>query len=196
VLDRLERGMPKDIPYVDTFKNDKGWFSTWGDYMIKNDSLSLQTNPDQTGTAVVLDGTRLWRDYSFRTEVESPRHTGALLWVRLKDNENNAACNFGNSFVHVEEILAGKRTVIKGERSDDIVIPGGKFTMEARVSDRTLGCYLNGKMIVESEFLDPALDEGGVGIKIWDDIVGFSSLIVHEVTVLPLNAATSTTDES
>lgn len=182
----LERGEPKNLPYRDVFARDEGWFPIWGDYLLADGRLRLKSAPDQTGNAVVLDGTAHWRDYYFKARVTSPPQTGVLLWVRMEDNKNHAACNFGNGFVHVEETLNQVRRVIRGERRPDLVIPAGEFTVAAQVSGRRVTCFLNGKKLVESTFLDPQLDRGGIGLKIWDPVPGKSELVVREVTVSPL----------
>ena len=184
----LERGYPKNLPYQDTFETDnRGWFSMWSEHTLENGALAMVTPPDQTGNAVALDGSGHWGDYEFQAMTISPRRTGVLLWARFRDKDNNAACNFGNGFVHVEETVDGERRVIKGERSSSFLIPEGPFSVSIRVEGRTLTCSMNDEALVKSEFLEPRLREGGIGIKIWDAEPGKSELEVDSVSVIPLS---------
>ncbi len=182
----LVRGEPKNIPYEDDFTKDQGWFSVWGTYRIENGALSMRALPDETGAGVVLDGSRDWKNYRVTATVSSPAQTGVFLWARFTGNNDNAGCNFGNGFLHAEQIVDGARRVVKGTRSPAIAIPSGRFTIEARIKGRTLTCILNGTHTITTEFLDPSLSEGGIGIKIWDRKPETASVTVHALSVEPL----------
>lgn len=185
LLRAFENGLPKSLPFGDDFSKERGWFSVWGAYRHTDGALSLQALPEQTGNAVVLDGSGDWKDYRVRATVRSLHGTGVFLWVRFEDNENNAGCNFGNGFLHAEEVVNGVRNVNAGKRGD-IVIPDGDFTVEARVQGRTLTCVLNGQSSVTTEFLNPSLGAGGIGFKAWETQPGSAALSVINVAVEPL----------
>ena len=186
LFERMENGLPKDLPFKDDFAKEHGWFSVWGPYDFTEGSLSLRASPEETGSALVLDGTRGWRDYRVRLLVEAPRRNGVYMWVRFQGNTQHAGCNFGNYYIHVEETLSDETSVIKGVRTENIAIPDGEFIVEARVNGRSLTCTLNDGVSVTSEFLNPALATGGIGIKIWDREPGHAQLIVKSVSVEPL----------
>lgn len=186
LVEKLERGYPKNLMYSDTLDQDLGWSSTWGEYEITEGELRMHASPEETGAAVILDGTGHLTDYQFNAKVVSKNRTGVLLWARLGDNNNNAACNFGNGFVHAEDTVRGSKRVINGVRGPSIAIPEGEFTLSIRVDGRTIGCYMNGEKLVETPFLDPSLSQGGVGIKVWDAVPGRSSVVVKEVVIEPL----------
>ncbi len=183
LLEHLENGLPKDIPFVEDFSAEQGWFSVWGPYSFTLGQLSLAASPEETGNAVILDGTRDWRDYTVRMRVHSPSRTGIYLWVRFQGSEQHAGCNFGNGFIHVEETILGDARVIQGLRTDDIIIPDGDFTIEARVQGRSLTCTLDERASATSEFLNPALDTGGIGVKIWSPESGRARLIIKNIHV-------------
>ena len=48
---------------------------------------------------------------------------------------------------------------------------------------RSVECILNGILMVRSDFLDPALAEGGIGFKTWAEIPGSAALIVKNLSV-------------
>ncbi|MDP3735654.1 MAG: polysaccharide deacetylase family protein [bacterium] len=187
----LESGYGKDLPYRDIFEtNTLDWFSMWGEHALENGVLKMVNSPGETGSAALLDGTGHWGDYEFRALVASEPRTGVLLWARFKDKDNNAACNFGNGFAHVEETLEGERRVIKGERRPSFLIPEGTFSVGIRVEGRVVSCSMNDEVLVASEFLEPELSQGGIGIKIWDPEVDKSELVVDSVSVTPIRATT------
>ena len=182
LLKSLEYGLPKNLPFEDTFKEERGWFSVWGVYEHRDGILSLESAPEESGNAVVLNGTGHWENYRVRATINSPLGTGIFMWVRFADRENNAGCNFGNGFVHAEEMVENVRNVNAGNRGD-MTIPDGNFTVEARVEDRTLTCVLNDTYEVSTQFLDPSLSRGGIGFKAWQPKLGEAQFIVKSLTV-------------
>jgi peptidoglycan/xylan/chitin deacetylase (PgdA/CDA1 family) len=186
LLAELERGLPKRYELTDSFDRDIGWFSIWGKYTIENGSLHMKSLPDQSGSAALLDGTGHWDDYYFEATLESPSRTSVTLHARYADHDNNAACNFGNGFIHAEDTVEGVRRVINGVRDESIVIPAGEFTVGIRVEGRTIACYFNGEKIVETPFLEPSLIKGGIGLKTWDPVLGTSEIRVKEIRIEPV----------
>ena len=183
----LEQGKPKSLPFQDAFSSNTGWLSTWGSYDIlkESDELVFRANQQEAGASAILDGSGAWRDYEVSALVESPTQTGVFLWVRFQDGNNNAACNFGKDFVHVEQVLQGRHRVIQGIR-DVAPIPQGEFTVQARVRGRTIQCLINNQVLVETPFLDTPLGYGGIGFKMWDEQAGRASLRIKKLEVQPL----------
>jgi peptidoglycan/xylan/chitin deacetylase (PgdA/CDA1 family) len=184
LLAALKLSEAKDISYGDDFSTDKGWVNAWGLYTIENGNMILAPfTPEDTGSAVVLDGTRAWSDYSVSLTVESPSQSGVYLWVRFQDDYNHAGCNFGNGFVHIEQTLNGESRTIKGVVSPDLKIPAGIFTIGARANGRSVTCFINDVAIVESSFVQQELLSGGIGVKTWDATPGLATLFVKKVQV-------------
>lgn len=187
LLDALEKGSAKPLPYEDVFRTDNGWVTSWGNFRIdENNGLELVTVPNETGASVVLDGTGAWKDYELTALVESPSQTGAFVWVRFKDDTNAAACNFSDGFVHVEQTVDGIHRVIQGARGDTVAIPAEPFTIGVRVEGRTIECFLNGEKVAQSSFLDTSLDQGGIGFKKWHVTPERSSLIIKRLEIMPI----------
>ncbi len=182
LLDILEDGMAKALPYHDSFDEDHGWLKVWGEHTIEQGTLAMQAAPLQTGASTILDGSAAWRDYEVRADLSSPERTSVNLWVRFEDDNHNAGCNFGKNFAFVEQVWDGEKRVLKGVRRPNM-IPEGNFSITAHVEGRMLICSLNGEEIVRSEFLEPKLDRGGIGFKIWDEALGASSIIIQQLEV-------------
>jgi hypothetical protein len=187
LVDMLEKSAAKSLPYTDTFTSDKGWLSSWGSYSIDPSAGTMTLKPaaKDTGASVVLDGSYPWTDYAFSADVSSPTHTSVYLWARFQDGYNNAGCNFGSDFVHVEETLNGVNRVIQGVNQAG-VLPSGTFKAGVEVSGRTISCLINGTVVAQSQFLDASLDKGGVGFKAWDKQPDLASLVVYDMNAAPL----------
>jgi peptidoglycan/xylan/chitin deacetylase (PgdA/CDA1 family) len=185
LLDVLEDGTAKALPYHDSFDEDHGWLKVWGDHSIEGGSLRLQASPLQTGASTVIDGSAHWEDYTVRADVISPERTGVFLWTRFQDDDHNAGCNFGTEFVHAEQVVGGEKRVLQGVRRAQS-IPEGPFSVSAEVVGRTLVCSINGEEIVRTEFLDESLDHGGTGVKIWDEALGKSTIEITQLEVVPI----------
>jgi peptidoglycan/xylan/chitin deacetylase (PgdA/CDA1 family) len=187
LLSILERGTPKPLPYQETFV-EKGigndWVPIWGTYRIEDSVLTIGATPDTSGASMVLDGSAHWENYRVRMDVESPQGTGLSIWMRFRDDNHNASCNFGKNFVHIEQVVDGEHRVIKGVRNEDI-IPEGVFSVDATVSGREMTCSINDEVLVSTAFLDETLTEGGVGIKVWDEELGKSTLAIYDIAITP-----------
>ncbi|HZX49561.1 MAG TPA: polysaccharide deacetylase family protein [Candidatus Paceibacterota bacterium] len=186
LLQILEQGMSKSLPYQESFLQNNAWLSNWGSFdMQPGKGLVFLAEGGQAGASAVLDGTGGWEDYEVKARVNLPSQTGVFIWVRFQDANNNAACNFGLDFVHAEQVFKGEKRVIKGVRG---VTPlkEGDFTVSARVQGRTIQCLVEGEIVVESTFLEPDLNRGGVGFKMWDEQIGKSQLLVRSLEVQPL----------
>ena len=122
LLDVLKKTTTKSLPYSDVFSKDNGWLTLWGKMKLGDGSLTLNAQDGETGGTVLLDGSRLWQDYSIKASVISPNMTGVYIWARFQDDNNNAACNFGNGFIHIEQTVNGVKSVIQGKIDDKISI--------------------------------------------------------------------------
>jgi hypothetical protein len=108
------------------------------------------------------------------------------MWIRFEDESNNAACNFGQGFAHIEQTVGGEKRVIKGIRNDNINIPAGHVTIVARARGRTIECVLDNEVAVATEFLDSSLSQGGIGFKTWDRDQQQNALIIQNVRAVAL----------
>lgn len=184
----LALGAQKALPFTDTFTADTGWLNVWGTHSIANHSLSMKAAKDQSGAATLIDGSQSWKDYTAAATLISPNRTSVYLWMRFKDSDTNAGCNFGPNFVHIEETTNGIVHVLKGVTLQG-AIPAGSFTIAGSVNGRTLSCSINGKEVVSTDFLDPSLTRGGTGVKIWDETPGKSEVRISNFSAAPIGAA-------
>lgn len=190
LLSILESGAAKPLPFTSALNVSDGWINTlWGDVNFDNGRLAVRARPDGTGSVAILDGSRAWSDYQFDAHVFWQGGSNIYLWARYQDDENYLACNFSNGLVHVEQTLHGKTDVIKGVNvtGGDLLKSSG-FTASIRVQGRTAQCLYNGSVAAQSDFVDPSLDHGGIGIKVWDHTVGTSAIEIAQASVAPLSS--------
>jgi hypothetical protein len=183
LLSVLEKSTSKNLPYNDSFTQDNGWLTLWGKMTIGNGSLTLNAQEGQTGGTALLDGTRLWSDYSIKASAISPNMNGVYIWARFQDDENNAACNFGNGFIHIEQTVNGIKNTIQGKIDKSLTMTNKEIKVEAKVKGREIECILNSTTSVKSSFLDPKLYNGGVGFKTWGAEPSTASLIIKNLEI-------------
>lgn len=182
LLKVVENANSKSLPYSDNFREDKGWIRTWGEIGFTDQGLEMKPAPEETGSAMILDGSGAWDNYNFSASIGKLEGSNVYLWARLMDDDNFVACNFGPDRVHIDQVSEGALHVVRGtERPGNL--PKENFNVSIRVDEREVGCYLNGELIVKTEFLDPSLERGGVGIKIWDTQKNVSWVLIKEVRV-------------
>ncbi len=183
LLDYLERGAYKELPYEDDMGSNRGWVSAWHSPQFKSGGMELLAGGQTVGSGVILDGTKAWEDYNLEADIERRGKNSVYVWLRFQDDNNFAACNFGDGFAHIEIKLKGEFRVIRGTR-DNIKYPdGGNFEVGAIADGRTITCLLNGKVITQTDFLPPELNYGGIGFKTWDPDPADSRLIIKNLRV-------------
>lgn len=185
LIKELENGSLKPLPYIDGFAENNGWLRLWGNAEIGDGKFSLTTKEGESGGTVVLDGTRLWKNYSLSTSVVSPNKNAIYIWVRFQDDDNNAACNFGNGYIHIDQTVDGKKKTIQGVIDKNLIIPDQGVRVEVRVVDRNVECIINDQ-VVKTPYLDPKLDSGGIGFKTWNVQPDNASLIINSLNIKEL----------
>lgn len=179
----LESGLPKTLPYNSPLRDDEGWLRNWGILTFTEDVLELSAEEKGTGGSIFLDGSRHWENYTVTAILHPSTDRGVTLLARFQDDENLAMCNFSKDFVHIEQTLLGTQRVIEGVRNNGPYIPEGTFEAQVITNGRTISCAVNGEVIVTSKFLDESLNTGGVGIKTWHPDLGSASVAVESFLV-------------
>ncbi|MBI2610142.1 polysaccharide deacetylase family protein [Candidatus Giovannonibacteria bacterium] len=182
LLDKLNRGSPKQLPFEDDFFSDQGWYFTWGEANQQNGIMELKPAPRDTGSAAILDGTEVWQNYTFKASVDNFLGSNIYLWARYRNDDNYVACNFGRDRTHIDQRIAGETRVIRGELLG-VPVPSKNFEIAIEANGRDIKCLLNGTVMVESFFLNPELFSGGIGIKAWDALPEKSYVKIKSVGV-------------
>ncbi len=183
LIKEFNSGQAKTLPFSANFTNVDGWINTnWGTMTLENNKMVISALPDGTGSTVVLDGTDDWTDYEISAQVRWIKGNNIYLSSRYADDKNLTACNFKNDLVHIEQVKNGEDRVIAGNTNS--YNPGqSQFRIGMRVVARSVQCLINGNVITQTDFLDPSLSHGGIGIKTWDATPGNSQVEIDNLTV-------------
>ncbi|MCI0566145.1 polysaccharide deacetylase family protein [bacterium] len=182
VLASIRRGEARTLPFSDIGLSDHAWITTWGDVSAGKTEGVMAAPPEDTGAAVILDGSRLWSDYMFRANVFWESGSNVYLWARFQDDGDFVACNFSRERTHIDQRIGGEERVIRGAE-EPLAISDESIEFAVRVIGRKVECLADGRILVASDFLEEPLDSGGIGIKIWDEDLGESKIRVKEIGV-------------
>jgi len=182
----LEQGRAKPLPYHDAMDTDAGWIRAWNNAHFADSRMRLTPIATEAGAGAVLDGTYTWGNYSLRADVGVNDGTSVYVWVRFQDDANFAACNFGDGFLHIEESVGGVKRVIEGTREVGD-LPNRTFTVGVDVVGRNVTCLIDGVPVISTQYLDPSLSHGGIGLKTWNDQVNVAKMDAYGLSVVPLD---------
>ncbi len=163
----LEGGRLKKLPYSARFAASDGWRRLWGDYSFSADGgLSLKT-ATTSGSFVILDGTGHWRDYQLEAKVKPQSGSHLTLISRLRDKDSYYGCNFNNNSVRLEKTLHGRSRLLAQTEKEALIL-GQQAAIGMSVVGGTVSCLLNGEPV--TQMIDPVGDllSGGIAIMNWD----------------------------
>jgi peptidoglycan/xylan/chitin deacetylase (PgdA/CDA1 family) len=174
--------------YEDKFINDRGWMEGWGKRQFKNGLMLTGPTDSEDSSLTFLDGTQLWQDYSFESEVQLEKGKAFALLARYQDGNDYVSCDFGDSELSIEEQLGGSNiTLAQISHSSDIFATPQKTGVS--VKGKNVSCLINGKIVLNSTLDNDKLTHGGIGFKTWDNKIFNSELLVKLVEVRDISIA-------
>lgn len=183
LIEIMEKGRIKKLPFSDEAYSNKGWITTWGERIQREHKVVLRAE-NSTGAAMILDGSGAWENYEVRTTIRWTKGNSFFLWARYKDDDNYVSCNFTRDFTHIEEVIQGATRVARGALG--VTVSDQEFEIGMRVQGRTAMCTVNGVEMVRTEYLTPERNNGGIGIKIWDPMMNNAEAEFYGLKVYPL----------
>lgn len=182
LLSIMENGLPKDLPFEDDFETPKGWLLSWGTMEAGRNNLLLSASDDRTSASAILDGSRLWTDYSFDA---SMNWTGGsvFLLADAQDSKTYDACAFSEGEVSIQRTEDGVTTTL-AKRQDARITRGTGVTAGIRVHGAVIECTWGFENVLET--YDRSAEKGGIGIQTWDETPGAATLQVSSVLVRPI----------
>ena len=176
----LSVGAAKEIPFTDNFSDYEGWIANDGDMNFIDNKMTL-ININGNSSSVYLDGTKLWKDYSYHLIADWGKGSNLLLVARYNDIKNYVACNFGNSLTRIEQRVNGKNKILQ-ETKYAIKLPI-KQNLSLQVDGNTIKCASNNSLISQASFDGASLSEGGIGIMTWDKQKDNTEISMDQVLV-------------
>lgn len=184
LLTLLDAGKEKSLSYSDNFERYNGWIKSWGNLTFENNSMVLSATDLNNSGFVFLDGSRLWKNYSFSAKIDWLKGRNVSLLVRYKDNENYAVCNFSDGEVRIEQRLNNKNRVMVEVKQDfNFNESKNDLNLKIKVNKDKIECFLNDEIVAYAYYLSPVLSNGGIGFKTWDPQTNNSELIIKEISV-------------
>ncbi|MBI5456342.1 polysaccharide deacetylase family protein [Candidatus Kaiserbacteria bacterium] len=189
LLTIMENSLPKQLPFEDDFREQKGWLLSWGTLESGRNNFVLTASNDRTSASAFLDGSALWDDYSF--DVAANWQGGhAFLLADVVDSRTYDACAFSPGSVRVQRTVHGVTTTL-AEKKDERIQYGENARLGIRAHGSVIECTWGFQSIVEMYDRNTT---GGVGIQIWDPELGKARVQVSSVIARPY-VGTSTESE-
>lgn len=187
LLTVLDGGKTKIFPYIDTFEKNNGWRKVWGTFSIGHNTFTTGASDATQGSFAVLDGTYPWKNYLYTANLDWKGGSHVVLVARYVDSENYVTCSWSDTSTRIEQRVNG-RTVLLAEQKQEYVLPTASLPLSIAVRGTTAICYAGDKEIVRTSNVPHPLDEGGIGVKTWDDGVGIASVALHTIEVNEINS--------
>ncbi|MCL4529785.1 MAG: polysaccharide deacetylase family protein [Chloroflexi bacterium] len=190
LLQILDAGQAKSLPYSMVDPVADGWNDAWGAMIPQGDTFALAASPATNGAMSVLDGTRLWGNYLYTAGFDWNAGKSISLIGRYGTNASApnsitpsyVACNFGNGSVRLEE-RSGSGTTVIAQNTDAAIGPGSSKTAGIRFINNTASCLWNGMVIVTGTLDRTAPGTGGIGMEVWNTVPNNANLTVRTVSV-------------
>jgi peptidoglycan/xylan/chitin deacetylase (PgdA/CDA1 family) len=177
LLQVLENGLPKDLPFEDTMEEDAGWLSSWGQVRAGG-RLVLNSNSNENSASSILDGTLLWRTYAVEARADWSKGYAFLLGSAV-DERTYRACAFAQGEVQIQDTSGGETAVLA--KVEAPVAYGSGVRLGMQIEDDTIRCLYDGVEIAAATGV--VAREGGVGVQTWDP-VGEAELIITDYRVV------------
>lgn len=183
LLQELEGGLPKDLPFEDDFSEDRGWIPAWGNLDLGRNNMTLSADEGSSSASAFLDGSRPWSSYSYNAALNWTNGSVFLL-ADVRNSKSYNACVFSDGVVRIQSTKDGETSVL-AEESDARIVRGENVTVGIRVRGAVIECLWDFGSIAEV-YERPTDAEGGVGLQVWDPVLGTAALTVAEIVVRPL----------
>ncbi|MDO8572395.1 MAG: polysaccharide deacetylase family protein [bacterium] len=181
LLKVLDTAKEKNLPYIDNFSNYNGWLINDGKLSIENTSMILGSN-SSTGSSVFLDGSYLWKNYIFKSNIRLLKGKSFSLLSRYKDSDNHVSCQFTPEYIRIEYAKEGNKTLVQ-EKKGKFVFIGRNREVGMGVNDNVVDCYIDGEVALKSDGVIKIPNHGGVGFETWDPEVNNSDIVIKEISV-------------
>jgi len=175
----------KTLPYKDTFSENRGWLTGWGNFELKNGLLLTRASASEDSSLTFLNGTYTWTNYEMNATARLIQGNAFAAVVRYTNGNNYASCDFSTGGVSLSQRVNGIETTLSESPESLQIIPNKDIAVKISVTGNNAVCYIEGREAA-SGFLSPILEHGGIGFKTWDNTINNSSLLISNLMVNPL----------
>jgi len=192
LIETMNAAQSLSLPYVENFDSKKRWIAVWGTSLVQNDYIALRNEAGNSGSMAYLDGSYLWKDYSFSAHIQEAGARKIMLTARFQDSENYAACRFENGSVSIINVREKIKKVVYEKKyfyqlKDDM-------TLSINVFGTDVSCFIDGERVIEGSVLHIPLN-GGIAVRTEEFLEGkqllFDNIQVNENKIESLSAVTA-----
>lgn len=166
LVDFLQNGEAKTLPYTDNFTSNHGWQAAWGTTSVNHGALTISSNKGSTGAGVLLDGTNGWGNYQFSAQATLAAGKSYGFIARMQGDAYRIGCYFGDNHVSITRNQGSTATTLK-EDSFTLPITNHTQTLGVIVKGDEIQCLDNGTVVLQT--IDQAMPAtGSIGFSTWD----------------------------
>jgi len=182
LMNQIEKGSAKSLPYSLRVTRWNGWTATRDRFEIGENTMTMGSGENNTGTVAFLDGSLHWTDYLFDTNVDWKKGSNFSLLSRFQNDSNYLSCNFSNGSIRLEQKINDETIILEQKK---ISLPADKTNLDLamKIEANSASCGFNDQDLLFSNNIDGRLSHGGIGLKTWDPIIGNSEIIVKSISV-------------
>ena len=165
LLNELEKGRPKKLPFYTEFAKDRGWEKTWGAQSFGDNGLTLKTDNSEGGS-VILDGSFAWTDYNFVANVKWDKGDSMSLIARYVNDGNYVACNITDDSIKAQQTIDKKESKLSDVSGQFLLRKDVEFSAGIKVKGDLVECIIDGDTVTSAKLKANSIS-GGIGFKNW-----------------------------
>jgi hypothetical protein len=179
----LDSSAPKPLPYKNSVLWSE-WSGNWGAVTPEGTGLSLAARSTTTGSVALINGSKLWKNYSLTTMLNWKKGADVSLIARYQgDSKSFLSCAYSGNTIALQTHQAGTQVTLASKPYTLENKNSVKFSMSVNGSTATCSAY---GTQVEAQVGDAFLHSGSAGVQVWDATYNNASVTLQSVVVLPL----------
>jgi len=161
----IQNGTAKPLPYTDDLQTNHGWQAAWGDSSVHNGTLTINGTKGSTGAGIILDGASGWSNYTLSARATLQQGTSYGIIARMQGDAYRTGCYFGKGYVSIRRNEGASMKTI-AEQDTGLTILGQTHQVGVRVVGSQIACLLDGQTILQTtDKTMPAT--GSIGFSVW-----------------------------
>jgi peptidoglycan/xylan/chitin deacetylase (PgdA/CDA1 family) len=182
LLEVLDQGRTKPLPYSDDFQANNGWKYNWGNASIGDGKIRLWAATSTTGSITFLDGSHEWTDYFYAVSAERNAGQYVSLISRFQNESNYVTCWFSDDQVKITEKHNGAVRTLAQERNP-IQDSVNAASLGMSVAGNVVRCFEGSRIITLANNLSPDISKGGIAFSVWDPAMNIADASIMSLDV-------------
>ncbi len=166
LMQRIEASRPLELPYYEQYDNYDRWVRVSGEASFENNVIILKTpaNSSDDIKFAYLDGSYLWKDYTYHLKLNNSGASNVYLLSRLTISADYVSCQFNNESVSLIQSNNGIQQRIAYQRMVENISLDYGTILSISVNGTTVGCSVNGHEVLRRDAPNVP-PHGGIGVK-------------------------------